>query len=413
VLAEIITIGDEILIGQVVDTNSAWLSQKLNQIGIKVKQITSVSDDFSHILSALQAANDRADLIILTGGLGPTRDDKTKTALCEFFNTKLVFNQSAFENIENLFTRRNIKITSENRKQAYLPENCSPLPNMIGTAWGMWFEKNDKVFISLPGVPYEMKHLVEEQVLNRLSQRFRLPNIIHKTILTVGIGESNLANIIEKWEDQLPTFIKLAYLPSPGMVRLRLSAEGADKMELEQEVEKQTQRLLMIIPQYIFGYGEDTLESTIGRLLLDRNLTLSTAESCTGGYISHLITSVAGSSRYYQGSVIAYSNDVKVSELKVSKELIENLGAVSKEVAEQMAAGVKEKYKTEYAIGITGVAGPEGGSEDKPVGTVWISVAGPLGIVSKNFFFGDDRSRNIRRSALMALNLLREQILNS
>jgi nicotinamide-nucleotide amidase len=413
VLAEIITIGDEILIGQVVDTNSAWLSQKLNQIGIKVKQITSVSDDFSHILSALQAANDRADLIILTGGLGPTRDDKTKTALCEFFNTKLVFNQSAFENIENLFTRRNIKITSENRKQAYLPENCSPLPNMIGTAWGMWFEKNDKVFISLPGVPYEMKHLVEEQVLNRLSQRFRLPNIIHKTILTVGIGESNLANIIEKWEDQLPTFIKLAYLPSPGLVRLRLSAEGADKMELEQEVEKQTQRLLMIIPQYIFGYGEDTLESTIGRLLLDRNLTLSTAESCTGGYISHLITSVAGSSRYYQGSVIAYSNDVKVSELKVSKELIENLGAVSKEVAEQMAAGVKEKYKTEYAIGITGVAGPEGGSEDKPVGTVWISVAGPLGIVSKNFFFGDDRSRNIRRSALMALNLLREQILNS
>jgi nicotinamide-nucleotide amidase len=410
VLAEIITIGDEILIGQVIDTNSAWISQQLNHIGFKVKQITSVSDEQEHILSALHQASERADLIIITGGLGPTRDDKTKSALCEFFNTRLVFNQSAFENIEKLFTARNIRITIENKKQADLPESCTPLPNEIGTAWGMWFDKNNKAYVSLPGVPYEMQHLIKKQVLSKLKKKFNLPNIVHQTILTVGIGESNLAEIIEDWEDHLPPFIKLAYLPSPGLVRLRLSAEGDNKTELEYELKRQIEKLDRIIPEYIFGHGNETLEEIIGRMMSKKKLTISTAESCTGGYIAHLLTSVAGSSNYYKGSVIAYCNDIKTSELKVKNKTLQEFGAVSQEVAVQMAKEVRLKFKSDYAIGITGIAGPTGGTKEKPVGTVWIAVAGPSGINSKKFVFGDNRERNIRRSAIMALNLLREAV---
>jgi nicotinamide-nucleotide amidase len=348
--------------------------------------------------------------VIMTGGLGPTRDDKTKDALCDFFKTPLVFNEEAYKNIEKLFLTRNVRITAENRKQAELPDCCTALPNQIGTAWGMWFELNGKIIVSLPGVPYEMEYLMKNEVLPRIISFFKTPYITHKTIHTIGAGESILAEMIETWEDSLPPFISLAYLPSPGTVRLRLSATGDDKEALRAEIEKYSEKLYRLIPDLIFGYGEDTIENVVGRLLKEKGKTLSTAESCTGGYISHLITSVAGSSEYYKGSVIAYSNEAKIKELKVEKGILDEYGAVSRQTAEQMASGSKMKFSSDFAVGITGIAGPSGGSEEKPVGTVWIAVAGPQGVVSQKFLFGEHRGRNIRKSALMALDMLRKAI---
>ena len=406
---EIITIGDELLIGQVIDTNSAWMAEQLNQVGIRVAQITSISDQREHILTTLKEAAARADLIFMTGGLGPTRDDITKTTLCEYFNTHLVFNEDAFDNIKRIFKTRGFRLTELNRAQAEVPENCTMLLNINGTAPGMWFEKEEKIYISMPGVPFEMKALMTDNILPRLAH-FSPTSIRHRTILTQGVGESFLAAQIETWETALPPFIKLAYLPQPGIVRLRLTASGTDKTLLEQTLTEETNKLYALIPQYIFGEGEDTLELIVGRLLKKHNYTMATAESCTGGYIAHLITSIPGSSAYFKGSVVAYANEIKEQILGVSPQTIEKNGAVSAETVFEMAAGIIKQFNTDCAIAVSGIAGPDGGTEEKPVGTIWICVLTRGGAETRKFTFGDHRGRNIRRTAMAALDMLRVQL---
>ena len=411
ILAEIITIGDELLIGQVIDTNSAWMGQKLNEIGIKVKQTTSISDDKMHILTTLEEAKKRADVILITGGLGPTKDDITKKTLCDYFGSELVFHEPSFKVIEEIFNSRGRTITETNRLQAYVPANCEVLVNKNGTAPGMWFNDGKKIIVSMPGVPNEMKGLMETLVIPQLKSKFNLAPIVHKTILTQGIGESFLSDLIEKWELALPVYMKLAYLPSAGTVRLRITASGKDADVLRKEVESQTEELKKLIPEYIFGYETDQLESLIGELLVQKNKTLSTAESCTGGFIAHKITSVPGSSRYYMGSVLPYSNDLKTGLLKVDPELIAKHGAVSQEVVTQMAELARKMLKTDYAIATSGIAGPSGGSDLKPVGTVWIGIAGPEKTKAWKVQLGSNRLRVITETALHALNGLRKELL--
>jgi len=410
--AEIITIGDEILIGQIVDTNSAWIAEQFNQNGIEIYQITSVHDDEAHILEAIKKAEEKVDLVVLTGGLGPTKDDITKNTLCKYFNTGLVFHEATFSFIKQRFANRNISMNKLNRNQALVPENCTVLPNKVGTAPGMWFEKNDTIFVSVPGVPFEMEYLVEFEILPRLAKSGKTRAIYHFTILTQGCPESMLAEKLEPWETNLPANIKLAYLPSPTGVRLRLSATGTESETIRKQVEEETGRLRQIIPEFIYGYNDDTIAGVIGKLLIEKSETLAVAESCTGGYISHLITSVPGSSEYFKGSVTAYSNEVKQNLLGVSAELLAKFGAVSREVAEQMALGVKAALKSDYAVATTGIAGPGGGTEEKPVGTVWIAIAGKNSVNSEKFIFiSDKRERNIIRSAQTALQLLRREII--
>ena len=406
---EIITIGDELLIGQVIDTNSAWMAEQLNQIGIRVEQITSISDQREHILTTLKEASLRADVIFMTGGLGPTRDDITKNTLCEYFNTHLIFNEDAFENIKRIFKTRGFRLTELNRAQAEVPENCTMLLNINGTAPGMWFEKNGKIYISMPGVPFEMKALMTDNILPRLADHSPV-SIIHRTILTQGVGESFLAAQIEAWETALPSSIKLAYLPQPGIVRLRLTASGTDKAWLEQTLIEETNKLYALIPQYIFGEGEDTMELVVGNLLKAQNYSLATAESCTGGYIAHLITSIPGSSAYFKGSVVAYSNEIKELMLGVSPQTLEKYGAVSEETVFEMASGIIRQFKTDCAIAVSGIAGPDGGTEEKPVGTIWVCVITPKGTETRKFTFGDHRGRNIRRTAMAALDMLRGRL---
>ena len=414
VLAEVITIGDELLIGQVVDTNSAWIGEQLSGAGIRVKQITSVSDDKAHILAALAEAKNRVDIILITGGLGPTKDDITKHTLCEYFNTTLIPHPEIEEHIRHLFVSRFKREPSEvNLRQADLPANCTPLKNNVGTAAGMWFEQDGKIFISMPGVPYEMKDIVENEALPRLKARFELPVIIHKTFLTQGYGESMIAEIIEAWEDALPRHMKLAYLPSPGAVRLRISAIGDNADVLQQEVEAQGVQLEALLGTKIYGYGKETLESVIGGMLRQRKATLSIAESCTGGNISHHITLVPGSSDYFVGSVVSYDNAVKINQLGVNASDLAfgGAGAVSETVAIQMAEGVKKLLGTDYAISVTGIAGPTSDNTSKPVGLVWIAVAGPEGTKAKEFMLKDIRERFISRATLTALNMLRYYLL--
>lgn len=412
ILAEIITIGDEILIGQVIDTNSAWIAEQLNLKGIKINRITSISDKKEEINNALNEAGLRADIILLTGGLGPTNDDITKNVLAEYFNAQLVFNQDALDNINRLFPGRGLKVTDVNRLQAYIPDKCKPVPNLNGTAPGMWFEEKGKIVISMPGVPFEMKAMVSDFILPELERRFVNSVIIHKTILTQGIGESWIAEKIRDWEEHLPENIKLAYLPQPGLVRLRLTGTGVDKPGLGRQIEHQVERLLSIIPDIVFGFDDQKLEEIVGSMLTERKLTLSIAESCTGGYISHLITSVPGSSAYFTGGVVSYSNEVKSDQLGVPDELIRRFGAVSEEVVIAMAKGIKRAFNTDFAISTTGIAGPDGGTPDKPVGTVWIAIATPEHVIAKRFQMGEHRMRNIQKSALSALNMLRKELLN-
>ncbi len=415
---EIITIGDEILIGQIVDTNSAFIGTILNLNGISVKQISSVSDNREHILKALDEAKSRADIILITGGLGPTKDDITKKTLCEYFITTMRFDEGAYEDVVNLFAQYGKEVTPINRLQAEVPENCEVIRNKNGTAPGMWFDVDGKIFVSMPGVPYEMKAMMQQQIIPKLKSKFKLPFIFHKTVLTQGIGESHLSEIIADWEDSLTSLnIKLAYLPSPGMVRLRLSTTGSDETLLRNNVEKKIEELKTIISEYIYGYeiyGEEkeTLEQLVGKLLREKNKTISTAESCTGGYISHLLTLVSGSSEYYIGSVISYSYEIKETELGVSKQVLEMQGAVSQPVVEQMAKAIREKYKTDYSIAASGIAGPSGGTDEKPVGTVWIAIATPDKIISEKFLFGNNRERNIHKTANAALNMLRKELTN-
>jgi nicotinamide-nucleotide amidase len=410
-IAEIITIGDEILIGQIVDTNSAWIAQELNLIGIKIKQISSVSDDEQHIIKSIEEAKSRANLILITGGLGPTKDDLTKNTLCKYFNVSLKFDARAYKDVERLFKSRGREVTEINRKQAELPENCKPIYNAVGTAPGMWFEQEGKIIVSMPGVPHEMKEMMKNDVLKRLPNYFDAPVILHKTILTQGVGESFLSEMISNWEDELPNHIKLAYLPAPGVVRLRLSATGTDKSILTKEVDDLVIKLKEIAGKYIYGYDEDSLEKLVGELLLKRKQTLSLAESCSGGYISHLITSIPGSSAYYKGSIVAYDYEVKTKELGVKKETLEKHGAVSEKTVIEMAEGVKEKLNTDYSVACSGIAGPGGGTPDKPVGTVWIAVSMPGKTITKKFQLGDNRERVIRETSLHALNMLRKEMM--
>jgi len=429
---EIINIGDEILIGQVVNTNAAWMAEELNRIGFKVFQFTVISDKREHILQALTDAQNRADLVLVSGGIGPTRDDITKQTICEFFDTKLVFNEDAFRDIETLFGQRGYKITEVNRKQAELPENCISLPNRMGTARGMWFEnkmkfeiRNSKfenkeswiadprsqIFVFLPGVPFEMKDLFTREVIPRLKERFPSQAIYHKTVLTQGKGESFMADIMEEWENNLPEHISLAYLPQPGIVRLRFTAVGEQQDELEKEVDNEIRKLHKLIPDLIFGYDTDTLEAVVGQLLMVKGQSLATAESCTGGYIAHLITSIAGSSSYFKGSIVAYSNEAKENILYVKEDSLVAHGAVSQQVVLEMALGARDRFRTDYSIATSGIAGPTGGTQEKPVGTVWIAIATPERVFAKQYLFGDHRERNIRRTALQALNLLRKEML--
>jgi len=412
--AEIITIGDELLIGQVIDTNSAFIASELNEAGIHVHQITSVSDNSEHITEALNNAGKGADIILMTGGLGPTNDDITKLTLCKYFNVGLKFDPEAYKDVEYVFKIRGRTVTEVNRKQAELPENCMALRNKNGTAPGMWFDVNGKIYISMPGVPYEMKAILTDEAIPKLKEKFTLPVIVHRNVLTIGIGESVLAEKIAAWENSLAQFgIKLAYLPSIGMVRLRLSTSGNDRILLENNVNKKVEELQSLAGEYIFGYEDDTLEGIVGALLKESKQTLSLAESCTGGYISHLITSVVGSSDYFQGSVIAYSYEIKTLELYVDKKVLETRGAVSQEVVEQMASAVKKKFNTDYSIAVSGIAGPGGGTSDKPVGLVWIALATPDRIFSKKCQFANNRLRNIQMTANTALNLLRKEILGN
>ncbi|NVN95383.1 MAG: competence/damage-inducible protein A [Bacteroidetes bacterium] len=409
-VAEIISIGDELLIGQVINTNASWMATQLNLIGIDVVQITVISDNKEAIKTSIDNAFKRADIIMMTGGLGPTNDDITKICLCEYFDSKLVFDESTYLRIEKLFAQRGFDVTALNRQQAEVPDKCKVIPNNNGTASGMWFEKNGKILISMPGVPFEMKTMVTNYIILQLKILNKVV-IFHKTIHIQGIGESFLADLIKDWENQLPNNIKLAYLPQPGLIRLRLSAKGKTTDKLDVQVFTEIEKLRKIIPDLIFGYDDDTLEEVVGKLLTTKNMTVSTAESCTGGYLSHLITTIPGSSAYYKGSIIAYSNEVKMQILGVSDETLEKHGAVSNQTVKEMAVGVRNLLKTDYAIAVSGIAGPDGGSDEKPVGTIWIAVADKNGVVAEKFLHGEDRTRNIRKAALSALMLLRKVIL--
>ncbi|HKK80852.1 MAG TPA: competence/damage-inducible protein A [Prolixibacteraceae bacterium] len=406
-MAEIITIGDEILIGQIVDTNSAWMAQELNKIGIGVAQITSISDTPVHLVNAIDDAQLRADVIIITGGLGPTKDDRTKKVLAEYFNAELVTHQPTLDHVTDFFKKRGLGVNQLNKDQALVPECCEVLHNPSGTAPGMWFEHNGKIVISMPGVPFEMKGIMQDAVLSRLKDKNGGGAIVHKTVHTIGIPESILAEKLEDWEDALPEFIHLAYLPNPGQIRLRFSAFGNDEAQLKKSVELEIEKLKTIIPEAIFGYDNDTLAGVVGKMLMDKKATVATAESCTGGQIAHSITSMPGSSGWFKGSVVAYSNNVKAGVLNVSDDDIDKYGAVSEQVVKQMAGGVRKLTKADYSVATSGVAGPDGGTDEKPVGTVWIAVASPDEIIAKKFTFSNNRERNIIRSSQTALNMLR------
>lgn len=410
--AEIITIGDEILIGQIVDTNSQWIGTELNKIGVSVYQISSIQDNKQHILNALKEAQSRADIIIITGGLGPTKDDITKYTIAEYFSDTLTLNENVVNHIQKLFTKYKIPFGELNRLQGMIPTKATVLENAYGTAPGMWFFENETIFVSLPGVPNEMKGLMQSEVLPRIQKRFKLPFIIHKTIMTYGMGESSLAERIEDFENNLPEFIKLAYLPNYGKVRLRLSAKGDDKKILEETLQEKIQDLYKIIPQIITGIDDGgKIEQTIGDLLKKKGKTVATAESLTGGKIASTLVSVPGSSVYYKGSFVTYSAETKINVLNVSKATIDLHSAVSKEVALEMARGVKQKLQTNYAIAVTGNAGPTKDSNNKEVGSVCIALVTDEKELVEEFNFGKPRGRVIDKTVNKSLEMLQQEIL--
>jgi len=416
VYASILTIGDELLIGQVVDTNSSYIAQELNKIGVWVKRRVSVGDVKEDIRKALDEESKHSQIILMTGGLGPTADDITKPLLCEYFGGQMIVNEEVLNHVKYLFEkvyRRPGAILEVNLKQAEVPNICTVLHNERGTAPGMWFEKNGKVFVSMPGVPHEMKGLMKEKVIPKLQEHFVMPVIVHQTILTAGAGESMVADRLKNWEVKLPAHMKLAYLPNYGMVRLRLTAIGNDKNKLEEELEQQLAELKPLITEW-FVIDEDlTMPQVVGKMLKERKQTTSTAESCTGGYIAHLLTLDPGASSNYKGTVVCYDNEVKIDVLNVDRKTIDELGAVSEPVVEQMVKGALAKLKTDYAIATSGIMGPDGGSEKKPVGMVWVAVGNKNKIVTKEFQFRFDRVRNIEMTAMNALNLLRKFILET
>ncbi|MBI5540296.1 MAG: competence/damage-inducible protein A [Bacteroidia bacterium] len=409
---EIICIGDELLIGQVVNTNASWLASKLTELGFWVEKIVTVSDKYDDIFYAFKSASENVNLVIVTGGLGPTNDDITKTVLCDFFKTKLIRDKEIEKHISTIFSKRNLPVTELNLQQADLPEKCEVLFNELGTAPGMAFMQNDFMLVSLPGVPFEMKNIFEKQLVNYINKSFSLPQIVSQNVMTSGIAESFLAERIQDWESKLADKnLSLAYLPQPGIVRIRITA-NQNCINAKEEIDNSISELYKIIPDKIFAIGDTTLEEVIGKILTERNKTVSTAESCTGGTIAQLLTSVSGSSKYFKGSIVAYSNEIKTEILKVKSSDIEKYGAVSENVVLQMSENIRKIFKTDYAIAVSGIAGPDGGTAEKPVGTVWIAIASEKNTIAHKFTFGNDRARNILRASVTALDMLRKSIID-
>ncbi len=413
VYASIITIGDELLIGQVIDTNSAWMATELNKAGIWLKRRIAIGDNRDEIIKALNDESNISDIILITGGLGPTADDITKPVLCEYFGGRLVVDKGALENVQQIFARLNRPMLESNLKQAEVPDTSTVIQNKRGTAPGMWFEKNGKIFVSMPGVPHEMKGMMHDYVIPRLPQFFNMPFIVSKTLLTAGIGESFLSELINNFEQQLSPSIKLAYLPNYGMVRLRLTAIGDEKEMIETKLAQQFELLKTEVKEYLVTDEDDAMHVVVGKLIKNQHRTLSTAESCTGGYIAHLLTVEPGASQFFAGAVVSYSNEVKADVLGVSNETIQFNGAVSEETVREMVKGSLNLMKTDYAIAVSGIMGPDGGSASKPVGMVWIAVGSLQHVVTQQFNFRYDRRRNIELTANNALNLLRKFIIGA
>lgn len=408
--ATIVTIGDEILIGQIVDTNSVSISRHLNRAGIVVRRRLSIGDEREQITRTVREAMAECEVTIITGGLGPTKDDITKKTLSDLFGGELRYDEQVGEHVRTMLEKRGVTFNELNRGQALVPDCCTVLFNYHGTAPGMWFECEGRVVISLPGVPFEMEHLMEEQVMPRLKERFALRSILHRTLITSGLAESMLAERIAPWEEALPPYLKLAYLPNPGAVRLRLSAYEVEGESVACEIDEQFAKLQALIPQYVVGFEDATVQELIHRALTERGLKLAVAESCTGGRIASLFTAIAGASAYFEGSVVAYQNRIKEQLLGVSVESLAKYGAVSDEVVLQMAEGARALFKSDYAIATSGIAGPSGGSKQKPVGTVWMAVAGPKRTVCQLRHCGTDRGQIIERAAAYAIALLREEL---
>jgi nicotinamide-nucleotide amidase len=406
---EILSIGDELLIGQTINTNASWLGQQFSAIGARIVKTVAIADTVEAIVNALDATEKDTNCVIITGGLGPTKDDITKHTLCSYFNTTLEIHQPTLDKIEDYFSKRNRPMLETNRQQAALPVNCTILNNAYGTAAGMWFEENGKVFISLPGVPYEMKGIMTEEVFPRLKEKFSLKSIYHRTALTQGIGESFLAEIIKDWENSIrEKGLGLAYLPSPGLVKLRITSyKGADDANV---IDAYFEQLATLIPEALFGFENDTLPSVVGNLLKEKNLSIGTVESCTTGLLASQISSISGASDYFQGSLLTYSNKLKVKLAHVSAENIVNFGAVSEQVAREMAEGGRKNLGVDVCISTTGIAGPTGGTDEKPVGLVWIGIALPNRTIARKFQFGDNRERNLQMTVWSALNWLRFEL---
>lgn len=408
--AEILTIGDEILYGQILDTNAQWISAELDLLGVKVVRRTTVGDREADMLYAFQAAEQRADIVIITGGLGPTNDDLTMPMLAAYFQSEIVTNEAVLQHVKDFFEKRGRTFSSLNKKQAEVPANAKILHNELGTAPGTWYEERGKIFISLPGVPHEMKNLMKTEVIPKLSKAYQMPVIYHKLIKTVGIGESTLAEILEEWEAQLPEHITLAYLPSIGHVKLRLTAVGDKRSTLAQDVDQQIKQLLPLAGQFIYGYDATTLEEAVGNLLIEQNKTIAFAESCSGGYIQHKITTIPGSSAFFQGGIVPYHNDLKVNVLGVDEEIISAHGAVSEACVKAMAEKVRTLFKSDIGAASSGIAGPGGGTTDKPVGTVWIAFSDGEQTIAKKLQLTSNRSLNIELTQISVLNLVRKSL---
>ena len=413
--AAIITIGDEILIGQIVDTNSAFIAKSLDRIGVEIHEMVSISDNKQHILDTFSKFQNKVDLVVITGGLGPTKDDITKKTFCDYFEDELIVDEKVLSHVTQIIEGfYNRKITQINKDQALVPSKCTVLHNQVGTAPGMWIKKENTVFVSLPGVPFEMKYLVEQEIIPKVVREYNRPYILHKTILTYGQGESMVAERIEDWENNLPECIKLAYLPSVGSVKLRLSARGKDKVFLENAIQENVTSLTKIIGDVIVGFDEgETIETVVGHLLKQQQKTISTAESCTGGKIAEVLTSVIGASAYFKGSVVSYATETKINVLDISEKIINEHSVVSAEVAKQMAISIKNKMNTDYAIATTGNAGPTKGDSKAEIGTVFIAIATPNNIIVEEFNFGQPREKVIDRTVIKSLEMIREEILKN
>ncbi len=409
---EIINIGDELLIGQVVNTNASWMGSLLSRSGFYVRQVRAISDNSKDIKLALDEAIKTNDIVLLSGGLGPTNDYISKKVLSEYFDSEMYFHQEAFEHIQQLFKARGFQVSEVNKNQAFLPKKALAIPNLNGTAYGMWFEKDKSIIVSMPGVPFEMKTMMEKEVVPRLKEYFKPEKYHHKTIMTQGMGESFLAGKIVNIEDNLSKHISLAYLPRPGIVRIRLSARGKDTRQLNNEIQIEVEKILKVLgSKVVYGYDDESIEESLAKILKGSGLTIGTAESCTGGKIAHMITSVSGSSEYFEGSIISYSNMVKQSLLGIDLQDLEKHGAVSEVIIRQMVEGAKKVLNTDYAVATSGIAGPGGGSKEKPVGATWIAVSGPIKTTSVLYQFGEHRGRNIERTSLTAINMLRVMIM--